>query len=220
MKLYRGDCIEGMRKLPNESVDLIVTDPPYLMDYKTGHRKDKSHKFCHPIANDNSKEFIDEYLTECYRVLKNNTAAYVFCNQNHIDYFLQKCREVGFNVKNVIVWVKNCWTAGDLTAAFGKQYEFILLLNKGRKEFHGKRLTDVWQFDRVSYRHSVHQNQKPLDLIKQCIYKHSDKGDLVLDGCMGSGTTGVAAKELNRDFIGWEIDKEYFDVAERRIKCM
>lgn len=216
--IYNGDCIKGMKELKDCSVDLVVTDPPYLMNYHTSHRKNKDHKFCHAIANDKNKTFVHEYLRECYRVLKDNTAAYVFCNQNHIDFFLTEAREAGFNVKNIIVWVKNCWTAGDLTAAFGKQYEFILLLNKGRKPINGKRITDVWHFDRVSYHHSVHANQKPIELIKQCIEKHSNVGELVLDGCMGSGTTGVAAKELNRKFIGWEIDKEYFEVAKQRIK--
>lgn len=126
-------------------------------------------------------------------------------------------KKSGFKIKNIIVWVKNNWTAGDTKAAFGKQYEFIILANKGRKFFNGKRLTDVWFYDRVSGKKQLHQNQKPLSLIEQCILKHSDKNEIVLDPFMGSGTTGVACVNTNRRFIGMELDKQYFDIAKERI---
>ena len=118
----------------------------------------------------------------------------------------------------MIIWVKNNWTAGDLKAQFGKQYEIIFLANKGRCLFSGKRLTDVWYFDRVSGNRQLHQNQKPLDLIKQCILKHSRETDLIFDGFMGSGTTGMACRELNRNFIGIELDEKYFEIAKARIE--
>ncbi|MDN5612405.1 MAG: site-specific DNA-methyltransferase, partial [Staphylococcus equorum] len=101
--------------------------------------------------------------------------------------------------------------------AFGRIYEIIFLVVKGVNHFNGKRLTDVWEFDRVSGKKQLHQNQKPLDLIKQCIEKHSDDGDLVFDGFVGSGTTAIACKELNRNYIGFELDKDYYDIAIERI---
>lgn len=104
-----------------------------------------------------------------------------------------------------------------MQAQFGKKYEMIILANKGRKKFNGKRLTDVWFFGRVAGKKQLHQNQKPLDLIKTCILKHSDEGALVFDGFMGSGTTAIAAMETGRNFIGFEIDKTFFDIAQRRI---
>lgn len=218
--IYNGDCIAGMKQLDGESVDLIVTDPPYLVKYKTNHRKNKNHKFCSEIKNDDNPELIEEYLKECYRVLKNNSAAYVFCSCVHVAYFIETAEKAGFKIKNLIVWAKNNWTAGDLQAAFGRQYEFILLLNKGRKKLNGKRITDVWKFDRVAGKNQLHQNQKPLDLIEQCIKYHSNEGDVVLDGFMGSGTTAVAAIRTNRNYIGWELDKEYFSIASKRVqKC-
>lgn len=216
--IVNDDCIEFMKQLPDKSIDLVVTDPPYLISYKTNYRKDKQHKFCQEIANDNNPDLIAKYINECYRILKNNTAMYMFTDSNKIDFFKKCCLESGFTIKNIIVWKKNNWTAGDLECQFGKQYENILLLNKGRRKINGTRNSDVWEFPRVSGNEIVHQNQKPFDLIKQCVLKHSNENDIVFDGFMGSATTAVVCVATNRHFLGCEIDKEYFDIAQNRIR--
>ena len=218
MKLYCGDCLEVMKGIPDKSIDLILTDPPYLINYKTGYRKNKNHDFCCTIANDNNFDMIHNYIKNCYRILKDNKAMYIFCNCNRVDYFKQELEKAGFKIKNMIIWVKNNWTAGDLKAQFGKQYEIIFLVNKGRCLFNGKRLSDVWFFDRVAGVAQVHQNQKPIDLLEQCLLKHSKESDVVFDGFMGSGSTGVACKNTNRDFIGIELDENYFNIAKERIE--
>ena len=217
IKLYCDDCLNIMKQIENESIDLIVTDPPYLIKYKTNRRKNKDHDFCSEILNDDNEQLIIDYIRECYRILKNNTAMYMFCNCDKVDFFKQELENAGFKIKNMIIWVKNNWTAGDLKAQFGKQYEIIFLVNKGRKCFNGKRITDVWMFDRISGKKQLHQNQKPVDLLKQCILKHSDENDIIFDGFMGSGSTGVACIETNRKFIGVELDKKYFEIAKERI---
>ena len=216
--IYNKDCIKGMSKLKDNSIDLIVTDPPYLMNYKTDYRKNKEHDFCKPIIGDNDEDLIKSFIKESYRVLKSDSAMYVFCNSNKIDFFKKEIETAGFKIKNIIVWVKNNRTAGDLKASFGKQYEFIILANKGRAFFNGKRLSDVWEFDRVVGNNQLHQNQKPLELIERMILKHSVPGGGVLDPFMGSGTTGVACLKHGRKFIGYELDKKYFEIAEVRIK--
>ena len=198
IKLYCDDCLNIMKQIENESIDLIVTDPPYLIKYKTNRRKNKDHDFCSEILNDDNEQLIIDYIRECYRILKNNTAMYMFCNCDKVDFFKQELENAGFKIKNMIIWVKNNWTAGDLKAQFGKQYEIIFLVNKGRKCFNGKRITDVWMFDKISGKKQLHQNQKPVDLLKQCILKHSDENDIIFDGFMGSGSTGVACIETNR----------------------
>ena len=215
-KIYNEDCLEGVKKIPDKSIDLIVTDPPYLVNYKTGRRKDKTHRFNKVILNDDNEQLIIDYINECYRILKNNSAMYMFCSSDKVDFFKQQL-ENKFKIKNMIIWIKNNHTAGDLKGAFGRKYEIIFLVVKGVNHFNGKRLTDVWEFDRVSGKKQLHQNQKPLDLIKQCIEKHSDDGDLVFDGFVGSGTTAIACKELNRNYIGFELDKGYYDIAIERI---
>lgn len=215
--VYNEDCIEGTRGVDDESIDLIVTDPPYLISYKTNYRNDKNHEFCSEILNDDNEQLIKDYIKECYRIMKNNSAMYMFCSSKTIDFFKQELESNGFTIKNIIVWVKNNWTAGDLKGQFGQQYEFILLVNKGRKLFNGKRLTDVWHFDRVAGKKQLHQNQKPIELIEQCILKHSSEGDVVFDGFMGSGTTAVAAVNTNRHYIGYELNEKYFDIMCQRL---
>lgn len=212
-----GDCIKLLKEIPDESIDLIVTDPPYLINYKTNHRKNKHHDFCTPIKNDTNKELISDFLKESYRVLKNNTAMYCFCSPKTIDFFLKECVGSGFVVKNQIVWVKNNWTAGDLKAQFGQKYEIILYLNKGRRFLEEKRISDVWEFPKVSGKLQLHQNQKPIDLISQCIRYSSCDGDIVLDPFMGVGTTPIACMNNRRHYIGFEIDQKYYDMACRRL---
>jgi site-specific DNA-methyltransferase (adenine-specific) len=217
IKLYQGDCLELMKDLPDGSIDLVLTDPPYLINYKTNRRKDKTHRFCKPIINDNNDQLIIDFIYESYRVLKDNTAFYCFCSPDTVEFFKYSIQQAGFKIKNIIVWVKNNWTAGDLKAQYGKQYELIIYANKGRRELNGKRISDVWYFDRVAGKKQLHQNQKPLELIQQIIEKSSKENDLVLDPFMGSGSTGVACINTNRNFIGIEKDETYFKIAKKRI---
>jgi len=214
--LYNDDCIDVLRKLDSNSVDAVITDPPYGINYKTNHRKDKEHDFCSTIQNDDDLSLMKDVIRELHRVMKDNTAGYMFCSFDRIDFFKQEIERY-FRIKNIIIWVKNNWTAGDLVAQFGKQYEMIILFNKGTRKINGKRIPDVWYFDRISGSKQLHQNEKPTKLISQCVMKHSDEGDIVLDPFMGSGTTGVVCKELGRGFIGIEIDENYFNLAKERI---
>lgn len=210
-KVYNMDCLKGMGMIPDNSIDLIVTDPPYLMRYKSNYRKG-----CKEIAGDNNPELIRKYIAECYRILKPDKAMYIFCNSNKVDFFKQELEKY-FAIKNMIIWVKNNWSAGDLKAQFGKQYELIFLVNKGRCPFRGKRITDVWYFDRVPYSKQLHQNQKPVELIARCIDKHSDTGDIVFDGFMGAFTTAIVCIEMGRKFIGFEISEKIYAAGDKRL---
>lgn len=109
---------------------------------------------------------------------------------------------------------------GDTSTVFGFQYELIFFVSKGQPKIRGKRISDIWSFPKVVGKNQLHQNQKPIELIEQCIQKHSDEGDLVFDGFVGSGTTPLACKKLNRRFIGAELDNTYYDIAENRIKSV
>lgn len=216
-KIYNSDCIDGMRNITDGGVNMILSDPPYLINYSTSYR-DGTHRFNKPILNDTNDELIVEYLKECYRILKDNSAAYIFCSSKTLDFFIQQAREAGFTIKNVLIWQKNNHTAGDLEAQYGQCYEPILYLNKGRRVINGKRLEDVWKFDRVSSDKLLHQNEKPIPLLMQCLLKSSNEGDLIFDGFMGSASTAIACMRTNRRFFGFELDKYYFDVAQRRLE--
>lgn len=215
-KIYNEDCIKGMENIESNSIDLVVTDPPYLMKYNSRRRKEKSHKFTKEILNDDNEKLLKDYIKECYRIMKEDTAMYMFCSSNKVDFF-KKELEKYFTIKNMIIWVKNNHTAGDLQSAFGRKYEIIFLVNKGRSKFNGTRLTDVWEFKKVSGKAQLHQNQKPIEMIEQCIEKHSNENDVIFDGFMGSGTTAIACMNTNRNYLGFELDKEYYEIAINRI---
>ena len=216
-KLIHGDCLEEMMKLADDGVkvDMICTDPPYLMNYKTGRRKDKTHDFCKPIANDTNFELIKDIMPLLFELLNQGGAIYMFCNTNHIDYFKQQI-EQHFVLKNILIWVKNNWSAGDLKGAYAKQTEFILYAVKGRHILNGARDTDTLYYNRVVGNMQLHQNQKPVDLCKYLINKSSNENDTVLDCFMGSGSTGVACLQTNRNFIGIELEEKYYNIAKKR----
>lgn len=210
-KLYYGNCLEIMKHMPDDSVDLILTDPPYLIDYQSNHRKDKFDK----IENDNDPEFIVHYLKECYRILKNNRTAYVFTDYKTYDFFKPVFEDSGFKLKNTLIWVKNNWGGGDLEGAYGHRYEMIMYGHKGRRLLTGKRFNDVLEYDRVLP--GPHPTEKPIDLLEHLITNSTDQDDIVFDGCAGSGTSLIAAMNTDRKYIGVEIDEGFFNYAKERL---
>lgn len=213
-QLIHDDCLNILPTI--EEVDLIITDPPYLMNYKTGWRKDKTHKFTKPILNDNNELLIHQTIPLLHKNLKQGGAIYMFCNSNHVEIFKQELQKY-FTIKNILIWVKNNWSAGDLKGAYAKQTEFIIYAVKGRHLLNGRRDSDVLKYNRVAGKKQVHQNQKPVNLLEYLIKKSSNEGDTVLDCFMGSGSTGVACKRMNRKFIGIELDEDTYNLAKRRI---
>lgn len=199
-----------------QKIDLVITDPPYLMNYKTGHRNNKKHRFCKPILNDSNPELIKNMIKCVYNLLKEGSAFYCFCNANHVDFFKVEIEKY-FKVKNILIWIKNNHTAGDLKGAYGKKTEFIIYAVKGRHILNGKRDVDTLYYNRVVGNMQLHQNQKPVDLIEFLITKSSQPKETVLDPFMGSGTTGMACKKLNRKFLGVELDDYYYKIAKQRI---
>ena len=216
--IYNKDVLEVVKEIKNESIDMIFTDPPYLINYKTNYRKNKKHKFCKEIEGDNNVLLIDNFIKEAYRILKNDTAMYICCSWKTSDIFKSLLTKHEFKIKNQIIWVKNNWTAGDLKGQFGQQYEIIYLAVKGKPKFNGKRITDVWYFDRVSGKKQLHQNEKPVELVELCLEKHSKENDLIFDGFAGVGTTGTACNNLKRKYILCEIDKEYFNIMKDKLE--
>lgn len=217
-RIYNMDCLDGLKLLDENSVDCIITDSPYLINYRTSYRLNKQHRFCNSIANDDNPQLIIDLIPLLHKVMKDNTALYMFCNCNKIDFFKREIERY-FVVKNLIVWDKGNHTAGDLYAQYGKRYEFIIYANKGRAKFvdGAKRYCDIWNFPRVVGKQQLHQNQKPIDLISRMIAQHTKEGDLILDPFIGSGTTAIASSKMKRNYIGFEVDSEYFKIAERRI---
>lgn len=211
-----GDCIELLDALPDESVDLALTDPPYGIGYSSRRRKDGS--FSRQIANDESLNVVARSSRRLYRVLKPDSALYLFASPRRQDAVAVILERAGFRVKNRIVWDKGIHTTGDCRGAFGYRYEILFLAAKGRPLIRGKRHSDVWRFPRVVSQRMAHQNEKPVPLLVQAVESFSDPGALVLDPFMGSGSTGEACAETGRAFLGCELDPRYFGPACERLR--
>lgn len=212
--MFNADCLDIMAKMDDGSVNLVVTDPPYLMGY-VSHRRKEIYK---PIQGDTqgSQTLISHYLSECHRILKNNTAIYCFCSWHNVDFFKQEFEKY-FKLKNILIWNKNNHGSGDLKGSYAPKYEMILYGHKGRSLFRNKRIPDVIDCAKVSGSVSVHPTEKPVNLLEIFIKNNSDQNQIIFDGFVGSGSTCVAAKNLGRRYVGVELDEEYFNVAIERM---
>lgn len=219
MELKLGDCMEMLKNIPNNSVDLVVTDPPYLISTQgAGIYKQKDKQYVKELTN-MQDGFSTEVLDELCRVMK-KINIYIWCSQKQIlfllDYFVKKKK---------CNWNLLCWHKTNPVPACGNKYltdtEYILFFREKGVKVHGKfntkftyYVTPLNQQDKKKYNHPT---IKPLSIIENLIINSSVEGGIVLDPFMGSGTIGVACKNLNREFIGMEIDEQYFNVAKQRI---
>lgn len=210
-KLIHGNCFEELKNIENNSIDMILTDPPYGIDYVTKRTSKKTRK----IKNDDNLNWLDNFVDLCYEKMKQDSVFYCFCSFHNIDIFKQTIQKK-FKVKNILVWEKNNFGMGDLKGDFAPQVEFIIFATKGRPLIRGRRDCNILKFNKT--RNELHPTQKPVDLLEFLIEKFSDKNDLILDCFMGSGSTGVACRNTNRRFIGMELDDEYFNTAKKRIE--
>ena len=120
--------------------------------------------------------------------------------------------------KNVLIWDKVIHGMGNLKQAYGSRYESIIWYPMPGFRFPGKRPTDIIRSQKIPANRLVHPNEKPVELLETIIKQTTMEGDTVLDFCMGSGSTGVACMNTDRDFIGIELDDKYFDIAKKRIE--
>lgn len=229
-KIVCGDCVEAMSKIPDGSVDLVVTSPPYNLKNSTGNgmkdgRGGKWSKaallngYSHHRDNMPHSEYVvwqRKCLTEAMRLLKEDGAIFYNHKWRVQAGLLQDRSDIvaGFPVRQIIIWQR----AGGINFNAGyflPTYEVIYLIAKPgfklapKANAHG----DVWRFGQDL--NNSHPAPFPLDLILQII--SSTKANIVLDPFMGSGTTGLAAKILGRNYIGIEISPEYCKLAEDRI---
>ncbi len=225
VNLHLGDCRERLALLPDRSVDLLLTDPPYnLSPYSTGNMQ---FKWRGAINNDLAgwdREFAPEaYRDEFLRVLKPTGNLMAFCSYNLLGRW-HAIFDPRFDTFQLFVWHKSNPVPKIRRQGFLNSCELIVCLwNKGH----------TWNFGRQRDMHNFyegpiclgaerikqpkHPAQKPLKLLKHLIGIASNPGDLVLDPFMGVGSTGVAALELGRRFLGMEIDPGYFGAAQHRL---
>ena len=234
MQLIKGDCLVEMEKIASNSIDLIITDPPYGVGFSKGF--------------DDSLEYvssnIDKWFDEMYRVLKNGSHAYIFVPTKGIELFINSITRK-FELKNIVSG--RTYTTGTyLKNNFYYNNQLILFLHKGKgksfNEYNFIKTSESWYKDKrnknpkrytYSYpaflpdlafantkgngRDNRHPAEKNPELIKFFVGISSKEGDIVLDPFMGGGSVGLASMALKRDFIGVEIGQEYFDIAESRL---
>lgn len=215
-QIILGDCLEGLLAMDAGIADLVLIDAPYF-DYKTSHRKDKEDKLSQSLVQQ-SQDDQKRVVQECIRVLKDGKSFWYFTNWQEAWWFQQRFHTF---LRNEIIWDKGNWTAGDLKGSFGNKYEVIFLGTKGKGwGYKGGRIHDIWgennSLPRVGTKR-LHSTEKPVDLYKKIIEIATNEGDFIIDPYGGSGSSVIAALELNRNILVYEIDPEYYNRINRRI---
>ena len=210
INLMHGDCLGLMKEIPDNSVDLILTDPPYGINL-TPQRESGKFKNTKVINDDNSDWFLN-FVNECYRISKN--AVCIFCVWKKIDGFMSSFKNK-FIIKNLLVWNKD-WFG--MENNYRPNYELCLLCCKTNVTTKSKNKSNILTYRRISPQKMIHSCEKPTALIEDLILELSNENDIICDTFMGSGSTGVACVNTNRNFIGVELDDTYFEIAKKRIQ--
>lgn len=220
-KILNEDCLETMARMPDNFVDLIVTDPPYLivsggMSNKLGGIFDRSkhpHTATGKMFGENTITFT-EWVGETYRVLKDNCHAYIMVSGRRLEELFEAIKNTRFEFQNLLVWDKGSVTPNRY---YMQRTEFILMLKKGGS----RTINNPGSHNIISIQNEVgkktHPTQKPVELMSFLISNSTNINDLVYDPFMGSGTTAIACKNLGRRYIGSELSKEYCDIAKQRL---
>jgi len=204
-RAIHGDCIDLMKTMPSHSVDLVLTDPPYVANYVS--RDQRS------IANDDHDGWIEPAFTEIYRLLKPDRFCLSFYGWPQADRFLWRWKKIGFRPVSHFAFIKDYSSKAGFTQG---HHEVAYLLAKGQPEPPPEPIRDVLHWDYTG--NPLHPNQKPLSIILSLITAFSRPGDIVLDPFAGSGTTAVAALERGRQFILMEKVARYWQAANDRIE--
>ena len=224
IKLYNGNCLELMKLIPDKSIDLILTDPPYKITAR-GNGGNSGGMFQKKEVN-NGKVFkvndleIEDWLPEFYRVLKDGTHCYIMTNNKNITHYLSVIDSSLFHFIKNLIWVKDNKIMGQ---TYMSQFEYVIMLRKGKH----KRINDCGQGDVLQIPNkkmknlegkTIHDTEKPVKLNEILIANSSNEGETVLDPFMGVGSCGVACVNTNRNFIGIELDEGYYNIAKERIE--
>lgn len=235
IKLLHGDCLEEMKNIADNSVDLIVTDPPYWHKKSPG-KPYSQRKQCNTESkfsnsslynqdgymmkgmSDFNEGYINAIMHEFKRLCKIMNC-YIFCNETQVPYYAMWAEQNGY-MFSILVWRKPLSIINK--NRFSQNIEFIVRvydygtgLNRLETNYFYDRVKDLKP---LSGKSKIHPVQKPVELISQFIELSSKEEDIILDPFMGSGTTGVACINTNRNFIGIELDDNYYNIARKRVE--
>jgi DNA modification methylase len=208
-----GDSVTELQKLEKNKFDLLLTDPPYGMDFKSGwNKKDK-------IENDKlqeTKKILFDVLENSIPLLKDDAHFYIFGNIDYLPEIITIIENF-LTIKNILIWDRQVIGMGDLQT-YGRSYDVIYFgYKKEFRKLNGTRDRDVLNFQRIDPSKNIHPTEKPLEIIEYLIKKSTNENDHILDPFAGGGSTLLAAKNLNRFATGIEINEEYYNLIKSRI---
>ncbi len=222
MELIHGDCLEVMKTMPDKSVDLILVDPPYGISFKSSRQT-----YQRKIENDSFEDWLAilPFMLQEFKRLLTDTGCCCCCcgggGKTPVTAIFTMEAIKHFHLIQTLVWRKFI----GLGWRYRPAYENIIILSKDKESYNfydtSRKCANL--IEGINQKIPIqgeHPTVKPLKLMEHLIKIHSIEGQIVFDPFMGSGTTGIACKYLNRDFIGIELDKEYFDIAKKRIELI
>ena len=217
-QLIFGDCLEKMADIPDESVDLVLTDPPYrtITGGDSGDRPQGMLSGNRKLFTHQTDITIADWMPLVYRVLKNGCHAYIFTNFLNLNEMMMESVKAGFKMHNLLCWEKNNCTPSQF---YMKNCEYVLFLRKGKAKWInniGESKT-VHKFANV-IGNKTHPCEKPTDLLTFYIENSTKEGDIVIDPFMGTASCGISCYYSGRNFIGIEKDEQYFNIAKERIE--
>ena len=241
-KIYNVDCIEGLKYIPNATIDLVITDPPFAIDFKA--RRNNYHRIAsrviegyNEIPKEEYYDFTLKWMKEIYRVLKDSGSMYVFSGWNNLKDILIAIDELEFITVNHIIWkyqfgvvTKRKFVTSHYHCLYvckdDEKRKFFPYSRYGKEEddkdgrsLHYKDKEDVWIIKREYWTGDQKTPTKlPFELIEKILMYSSEEGDIVLDPFLGSGQVAMVSKMLNRQYIGFEIVKEYYEFAKERLE--
>lgn len=218
-QLYLGDALTLFKQIPDESIDCIITDPPYETISGGAQDNEYVNRPTGILAKNDGKIFnynnidISSWIKECYRVLKNSTHIYIMTNLFNLEHYMSEIKKAGFNIHNLLIWEKNNATPNRW---YMKNCEYIIFARKGAaKPINDCGTKTVLQIKNVKNR--IHPTEKPLELLEIFIKNSSNPNDTILDPFGGSMSTALAAIKTGRKAISFELDDQYFILGKERL---
>ena len=219
-EVKNGNCVEIMSGMEAESVDLIVTDPPYGIDVGKAHTYNRMTMTDTRFEDSDFKTFdlLDKAFAQMFRVLKNDRHMYVFCGIDKVPDVIRLLVKHGFEVHKLpLIWDKGSGSYPSQMTSYVHSYECFLHVSKGRRKLNGTP-RDVFPIKRVPSSRKIHPTEKPTEILRDLIKMSSIPGEVVFDPFAGSGATLVAAKETNRQAKGVELDVGFYESICKRLE--
>ncbi len=239
-QIYNMDCIQGLDQVEKNSVDLLLTDPPFGINFhKVGTQYNRKQKelglMYHEISTDDYYEFTLNWITKCHEAMKSDASGFIFSGWNHLGDILNALTELEFRIINHIIW-KYQFGVFTKKRFVTSHYHILYFTKLGVKDDKLRTFNrvpeyssspgklyfeDVWRIKR-DYQKGGDKTptRLPLAITDKCIRMASNEGDTILEPFLGSGSVVLSAIKFNRNYIGFEISDRIYQIAEKRIKTL